>query len=126
MFHAATYYYNCLSQYLYRVETAELNKKLLLTHNDEITKDDFVKIGFVSIKDLKSVNLSPIKNMIPNPSRNAPPCFDKVDLRNLNRAQLNSILNVKLKPVPKIDKIRKYEVRHPCLRELLTKRNVIY
>lgn len=87
--------------------------------------DDFVKIGFVTINDLKSVNLTAVKDIIPNPSRNAPPFFEKVDLRNLNKAQLNCILNVKLKPIPPLEKVKVYEVRHPCLRELLSKRNIV-
>jgi hypothetical protein len=93
--------------------------------NNEKQDDDFVKVGFVSINDLKSVNLTPVKDIVPNPSRNAPPFFEKVDLRNLNKAQLNSILNVKLKPIPQLEKVKVYEVRHPCLRELLSKRAMI-
>ena len=118
-------YYHYISQYFNQQEQASNKKQQVLV------EDDFVKVGgFVSIQDLKSVHLTPvIKEIVPNPSRNAPPCFSKVDLRNLNRAQLNCILNVKLKPVPfppstEVKKI--YEVRHPCLRELLKKRNVIY
>ena len=92
--------------------------------NEKKDNDDFVKIGFVTINDLKSVNLNPVKDIIPNPSRNAPPFFEKVDLRNLNKAQLNCILNVKLKPIPPIEK-KVYEVRHPCLREILSKRAMV-
>lgn len=116
-------YYHYISQYFNQQEQAVNKKKQVLV------EDDFVKVGgFVSIQDLKSVHLTPvIKEIVPNPSRNAPPCFSKVDLRNLNRAQLNCILNVKLKPVPPPLAVKKiYEVRHPCLRELLKKRNVIY
>jgi len=87
--------------------------------------DDFIKVGYVSINDLKKVNLSPVKDIVPNPSRNAPPFFEKVDLRNLNKAQLNCILNVKLKPIQQMEKVKVYEVRHPCLRELLSKRAMI-
>ena len=92
---------------------------------DNNINDDFVKIGFVTINDLKSVNLTPVKDIVPNPSRNAPPFFEKVDLRNLNKAQLNCILNVKLKPITQMEKVKVYEVRHPCLRELLSKRNIV-
>jgi hypothetical protein len=115
-------YYRYLSNYFSQEQSQ--NHQEIKSELD----DDFVKIGFVSIKDLKSVNLTPIREIIPNPSRNAPPCFSKVDLRNLNRAQLNCIMNVKLRPIPPpLDpKLRMYEVRHPCLRELLKKRHVIY
>ena len=47
---------------------------------------------------------NPVKDIIPGPSRNMPPMFDKVDLRNLNKAQLDAILSVKLKPTPPIVK----------------------
>jgi hypothetical protein len=111
--------YNYISSFFYTNES-EVEVK------DSSVDNDFVKVGFISIKDLKSVQLQPVKDVIPNPARNAPPCFTKVDLRNLNRAQLNSIMSVKLKPTPKVEKKRIYEVRHPCLRELLTKRNIIH
>ena len=94
-----------------------LNYLLYGGENNEIT-DEYVKVGLVSIDDLKKVNLQPVKNLEPNPSRNMPPYIDKVDLRNLNKAQLDAIMNVKLKPIPpKENKI--YEPRHPCLKELL-------
>ena len=94
--------------------------------NENIKKtDDFIKVSYVTIDDLQSVNLQPVKDIIPNPSRNMPPFYDKVDLRNLNKAQLNSILNVKLKPTPVIEKKIVYEIRHPCLREILNKRSKI-
>lgn len=77
----------------------------------------------VTIEDLKSVNLHPVNNIVPAPSRNMPPMYDKVDLRNLNKAQLYEILNVKLKPVNMISEVKKYEPRHPVLRELINKIN---
>ena len=106
--------YNYVSRYFNENNSNKEEKK------DDF--DDFQKIGFVSIKDLQSVNLQPAKKK----KNNTPPSFKKIDLRNLNRAQLDCILNVKLRPIPpKTEAIRKYEVRHPCLRELLQKRNVI-
>lgn len=104
--------YNYVSRYFNENNTNKEEKK------DDF--DDFQKIGFVSIKDLQSVSLQPLP-----PLRNTP-SFKKIDLRNLNRAQLDCILSVKLRPIPpKMEEVRKYEVRHPCLRELLQKRNVI-
>ena len=50
-----------------------------------------------------------------------PHLFDKIDLRNLNKAQLTQILNVKLKHVPLEEQKREYQPRHPVLRELLDK-----
>jgi hypothetical protein len=106
--------YNYVSSYFNENNTNKEEKK------DDF--DDFQKIGLVTMKDLQSVSLQPI---VPLKNNNTP-CFKKIDLRNLNRAQLDCILNVKLKPIPpKMEEVRKYEVRHPCLRELLQKRNVI-
>jgi len=112
--------YNYLNYYLYGTEENENQKE---DEREDEREDDFIKLNFVSIEQLKSVNLQPIKDIIPNPSRNIPPNFTKVDLRNLNKAQLDCILSVKLKPAPKIIKNTTYEPRHPCLRELLNKFN---
>ena len=49
------------------------------------------------------------------------PYIDIVNLQSLNKAQLNIILNVKLKPIPYIEKQMYYEPKHPVLRELLAK-----
>ena len=92
--------------------------------NPETDSSSLKKIDkkfLISIDDLKSVNLQPCKNIIPAPARNMPPMFDKIDLRNLNKAQLDCILNVKLKHVPNVKKIVYYEPRHPVLQELLKK-----
>ena len=54
------------------------------------------------------------------------PPIDKFNLRCLNKAQLNVIMNVKLKPIPKVDKIQRYEPRHPVLKEILEKTKIKY
>jgi hypothetical protein len=115
-----SFLYTYLNYYLYGTKEKIEEKKEIKKENKE---DDYIKVNFISIEQLKSVNLQPIKDIIPNPSRNIPPNFTKVDLRNLNKAQLDCILNVKLKPVPKIIKNTIYEPRHPCLKELLNKYN---
>jgi len=74
----------------------------------------------ISKDDLIKVNLKPVTDIIPNPSRNMPP-MDKVNLADLNKAQLNMILNVKLKPTQVNEKPTYYEPKHPVLRELLNK-----
>lgn len=104
------------------------NDKLITNDIIDNDKNDIenYNISFVSEDILKSVNLKPVKDIQPNPARNVPPNFSKVDLRNLNKAQLNAILSVKLKPTPINDKIRVYEPRHPCLKELLNKTSKIY
>jgi hypothetical protein len=75
----------------------------------------------ITIDDLQKVNLKPVKNVIANPARNAPANLTKFDLRNLNKAQLSAILSVKLKPTPPRTEKKTYKIRHPVLRELLTK-----
>lgn len=118
-----SFLYSYLNYYIYGIEVEKKEEiKEDIKKKDE---DDYVKLNFISIEQLKSVNLQPIKDIIPNPSRNVPPNFTKVDLRNLNKAQLDCILNVKLKPSPKIIKNTIYEPRHPCLKELLNKFNKI-
>ncbi len=74
----------------------------------------------VSIDELNSVKLKPIKTIIPAPARNMPR-MNKFKLHMLNKAQLHAILNVKLKPVKLSTKPTTYLPRHPVLQELLSK-----
>ena len=84
------------------------------------------KIVFlVSTQELLNVKLKQVKNVIPAPARNMP-YINKFELHELNQAQLNEILSVKLKHIKQIEKPTKYEPRHPVLKELLEKRIVIY
>ena len=82
---------------------------------------DFLKLGgyIISQKDLQSVKLSP--PLIP--IKKIP--FSKVDMRYLNKDQLDSIMSVKLRPTPKMSRLP-YEIRHPCLKELLRTREIIH
>ena len=92
-------------------------------HINENVEDDCYLIDkkFLITKELlEEINLKPPDNIIPNPSRNMPP-MDKVNLADLNKAQLNMILNVKLKPTQVNEKPTYYEPKHPVLRELLNK-----
>ena len=104
-----SFFYNYFTYYLYGGEPQEVITSPPSTE----------KKYLISIDDLKSVNLQPVKDVIPGPSRNMPAAFDKVDLRNLNKAQMHTILNVKLKHTPQIEKPTYYEPRHPVLYELL-------
>lgn len=88
--------------------------------------DEFVKLGgyIISEQDLKSVTLNPAPLTASQPMLKP---YKKVDMRNLNREQLDSIMNVKLRPIPpKVMKLPSYEIRHPCLRELLRTRQIIH
>jgi len=89
-----------------------------------VVVEEQVKRPVYTVTDLLKVNLTPVSNIIPNPSRNMPPNFAKVDLRNLNKAQLDIILSTKLKPTKMNLKPLYYEPRHPVLKELHEKFNI--
>lgn len=74
----------------------------------------------ISAEDLEKVDLKPLGEIIPAPSRNMPP-LSRVNLQSLNKAQLNTILNVQLKPTPPRETNKTYESRHPVLRELISR-----
>ena len=76
-------------------------------------------VYLISVNDLLKVKLKPVKDVVPSPARNMP-VIDKFQLHMLNQAHLKEILNVKLRPIPPRP-IRKYEHRHPVLREMLEK-----
>ena len=95
--------------------------------NENVEEDCYLidKKFLITNEILEKINLKPPSDIIPNPSRNMPP-IDKFNLRCLNKAQLNVIMNVKLKPIPKVDKIQRYEPRHPVLKEILEKTKIKY
>lgn len=95
--------------------------------NENVEEDCYLidKKFLITNEILEKINLKPPVNIIPNPSRNMPP-IDKFNLRCLNKAQLNTIMSVKLKPIPKIEKTQKYEPRHPVLKEILEKTKIKY
>jgi hypothetical protein len=111
--------FDYFSYYFYETQNENNENNEKIQNSNISTPVNTEKKFLISIDQLKSVNLQPPKNIIPAPARNMPPMFDKIDLRNLNKAQLDCILNVKLKPIPKIEKIVYYEPRHPVLSELL-------
>ena len=104
--------------YIYGIDNSVKKVEVKTSTEKEKNLD---KKYLITLNDLKSVNLQPVKDIIPAPSRNMPPLFDKINLQNLNKAQLECILNVKLKPIPKLEKIIFYQPRHPVLAELLKK-----
>lgn len=88
--------------------------------NGEEDDDIYIVKYLVSITDIKSVKLNPVRKTTADKLLQRP--YDKVNLRSLNNSQLRDILNVKLKPVVIRDKTTKqYEIRHPVLNELLEK-----
>ena len=87
-------------------------------NENKINEDINNKKFLISIEDLAKVNLTPVENVIPGPSRNMPPKYDKINLQALNKAQLQEILNVKLKPTKIRETILFFEPRHPVINEL--------
>jgi hypothetical protein len=100
----------------------EINNKNIYHSNENVEKDYSLvdKKYLISKEDLEKINLKPVSNIIPNPSRNMP-YIDIVNLQSLNKAQLNMIMNVKLKPSLQNTKPSYYEPKHPVLKELLDK-----
>lgn len=118
-----------LINYLYSLtETSSVNKPVdqpILSKSYQTTNldDDFSIVDkkyLISKDDLIKVNLKPVIDVIPNPSRNMPP-MDKFNLKDLNKAQMNMILNVKLKPTKVNEKPKYYAPKHPVLQELVEK-----
>ena len=116
--------FNFFTNY-FKTDTQEvLNSKFHVNDNIEDDYSILEQKFLISSEDLEKINLRSSKDIIPNPSRNMP-LLDKVSLKNLNKAQLNIILSVKLKPIPQIEKQKIYEPRHPVLKEILQKTAMI-
>jgi len=122
-----SFVFNFFSEYFKNnVEEKNYDNSTSKFHINDNTEDEYSVLDkkfLISSEDLEKINLRSTKDIIPNPSRNMP-LLDKISLQSLNKAQLD-ILNVKLKPIPKIEKIKKYEPRHPVLREILQKTIII-
>jgi len=123
-----SFVFNFFSEYfktdIKEVSDTVLNSKFYVNDNTEEEYSVLEQKFLISAIDLEKINLRSTKDVIPNPSRNMP-LLDKVNLQSLNKAQLDIILSVKLKPIPKIEKIKNYEPRHPVLKEILQKTNII-
>lgn len=76
-----------------------------------------LKKFLISPDDLKKAKLDFNKNVIPAPSRNMP-LIDTFELSIFNKAQLQEILNIKLRPIQKKLKQTYYPPRHPVIREM--------
>jgi hypothetical protein len=76
-----------------------------------------IKKFLITPEDLKNVKLEFNKDVVPSPARNMP-LINTFELLSLNKAQLQEILNIKLKPVEKKIKQIYYPPRHPVIREM--------
>jgi hypothetical protein len=101
---------------------ASVEKERVVESKQKFDEMDFMKLGgyIISENDLKSVKLTPPRATLPLRQQ-----YTNVDMRHLSKSQLDAIMSVKLKPIPKMMRLP-YEVRHPCLRELLQTRQIIY
>jgi len=91
---------------------------------EKIEQHSLPKKFIITSNDLNKVNLTPQKNIIPGPSRNMP-VLDTFELKIYNKAQLNEILNIKLKPVKMNEKPTHYQPRHPVVKQLNEKFGII-
>lgn len=106
-----SFIFDYVNYYIYGIDNEVTENK---TNNES-------KKFLISVEDLAKVNLTPVDNVIPAPARNMPPKYDKINLQALNKAQLQEILNVKLKPTKKKETILFFEPRHPVINELYHK-----
>jgi hypothetical protein len=89
----------------------------IITQNEtKIDEDDLFIVKPILIHDINKIQLKPMKDRILKQ-----PIYTKIDIKNLNKNQLNEILNVKLKTSNTVNKKQKFEPRHPVLKELLQK-----
>ena len=89
-------------------------------HEHENLENDysiFDKKYLINKEELEKVILKPKSEI----SIKQLPLSNKVNLQSLNRSQLETIMKVKLKPIPWIEKPKSYDPKHPVLKELLNK-----
>ena len=105
------YLYSYFSSYLWNTTTEEVKK--------EVKQEDITNCNkfLISIEDLNKVNLNPSKDVIPAPSRNMP-LISMYNLHISNKAYLDEILNIKLKPAIINIKPEYYPPRNPVIREM--------
>jgi hypothetical protein len=71
----------------------------------------------INKEDLNKLNLKHREDVVPEPSKNMP-LLDTFELSIVNKAQLDEILNIKLKPTPKVEKPIYYPPRNPVIRQM--------
>jgi hypothetical protein len=85
------------------------------------TEDDsrkpVVKKFLISPDDLLKINLNSTNDIIPGPSRNMP-VIDTFELSTFNKAQLEEILNIKLRPTIVNVKPTYYPPKNPVIRQM--------
>lgn len=89
--------------------------------NDEDNDDFFIKTNPIFLKDLQQVKLKPwsIEHKKYQQEK-----YGRINVQSLSSKQLNDIMNVKLRKTITKAPQTVFEIRHPCLRELLERRLV--
>ena len=115
---------NYFSHYFYNSDDQNKNQDQEISDNIYLEYDiiNIDKKFIVSLNDIKSVNLQPVKPNLNKPKQQNNK-FEKVNMRCLNKSQLDAIMNVKLKHIEINNENKVYEHRHPVLKELLDKTN---
>jgi len=106
------YLYSYFSSYIWNTNKEETKEE----STDTIDTIDCNKF-LISIDDLNKVNLKFTEDIVPAPSRNMP-SISVYKLNTSNKAYLDEILNIKLKPAIVNIKPEYYPPRNPVIREM--------
>ena len=119
--------YDLVMKYLYPPSSSSspsLNTPLISSSlqrkEDDDDEDFFIKTNPIFLKDLQQVKLKPL--LIEKEQHQQK--YGRINVQSLSTKQLNDIMNVKLKRTITKAPQTVFEIRHPCLRELLQRRLV--
>jgi len=107
--------FNLLIKYFYPTSSPSSPSSPSLENDDE-----FVKTNPIFSDEIRKVKLRPVQQVklrLPYPTMN---------LQSLSNKQLNDIKSVRLRKTFTNPTQTVFEIRHPCLRELLQRRLIIY
>jgi hypothetical protein len=118
--------YDLVMKYLYPPSSSSspsLNTPLIsssLQKKEDDDEDFFIKTNPIFLKDLQQVKLKPLSIEKEQHQQK----YGRINVQSLSTKQLNDIMNVKLKRTITKAPQTVFEIRHPCLRELLQRRLV--
>lgn len=84
-------------------------------------EEDFVQTNPIFLQDIQNVKLKP-----PRKHQNSSSSYSSINLQSLSTQQLNDIKQVKLRKTTTNPTQTVFQIRHPCLRELLQRRLTIH
>jgi hypothetical protein len=120
--------YDLVMKYLY--PSSSSSQVPLLTASSTPNKDNdedddfFIKTNPIFLKDLQQVKLKPWSIEQQQQQKYKQQKYGKINVQSLSNNQLNDIMNVKLRKTITKAPQTVFEIRHPCLRELLERRLV--